>query len=126
MSSDANQPGQADLRTKPLYHTTFAFMPKPLDLKSSLNLPRTAFPMKAGLPQNEPRMLAEWEQGRLYDRIQSARAGAPSYVLHDGPPYPTARRNFAASAANSRCDMLTSTAAISSAWESSAAGSGPT
>ena len=34
-------------------------------------------------------MLAEWEQGRLYQRIQEARAGAPSYVLHDGPPYPT-------------------------------------
>ena len=64
-------------------------MPKPLDLKSTLNLPRTAFPMKANLPQNEPRMLAEWEQGRLYHRIQEARADAPTYVLHDGPPYPT-------------------------------------
>ena len=64
-------------------------MPKILDLKSTLNLPRTAFPMKAGLPQSEPRVLAEWEQGRLYQRIQEARAGAPSYVLHDGPPYPT-------------------------------------
>ena len=64
-------------------------MPKLLDLKSTLNLPRTAFPMKAGLPQNEPKMLAEWEQSRLYERIQQARAGAPSYILHDGPPYPT-------------------------------------
>src|SRR3990172_4662439 len=64
-------------------------MPKLLDLKTTLNLPRTAFPMKAGLPQNEPKMLAEWEQSRLYERIQQARAGAPSYILHDGPPYPT-------------------------------------
>jgi isoleucyl-tRNA synthetase len=64
-------------------------MPKPADLKSTLNLPRTAFPMKANLPQNEPRMLAEWEEGRLYHLIQQARVGAPSYVLHDGPPYPT-------------------------------------
>jgi isoleucyl-tRNA synthetase len=64
-------------------------MPKLLDLKNSLNLPRTAFPMKAGLPQNEPKMLAEWEQASLYARIQQARAGAPTYVLHDGPPYPT-------------------------------------
>ncbi len=63
--------------------------PKALDLKSTLNLPRTAFPMKANLPQNEPRVLAAWEQDRLYWRIQEARAGAPSYVLHDGPPYPT-------------------------------------
>ncbi len=65
------------------------FMPKTLNLKSTLNLPQTAFPMKANLPQNEPRMLAEWEESRLYHRIQQARAGAPSYILHDGPPYPT-------------------------------------
>jgi isoleucyl-tRNA synthetase len=64
-------------------------MSKPLDLKSTLNLPRTAFPMKAGLPQNEPKILAEWEATGLYQAIQKARAGAPTYVLHDGPPYPT-------------------------------------
>ncbi len=64
-------------------------MPKNFDLKSTLNLPRTAFPMKANLPQNEPKQLAEWEEKKLYHRIQQARAGAPTYVLHDGPPYPT-------------------------------------
>ncbi|HEX3372104.1 MAG TPA: class I tRNA ligase family protein, partial [Candidatus Acidoferrales bacterium] len=64
-------------------------MPKFEDLKSTLNLPRTAFPMKAGLPQNEPKQLAEWEEKKLYHRIQDSRAGAPTYVLHDGPPYPT-------------------------------------
>jgi isoleucyl-tRNA synthetase len=64
-------------------------MPKNFDLKGSLNLPRTAFPMKANLPQNEPKQLAEWEEKKLYHCIQQARAGAPSYVLHDGPPYPT-------------------------------------
>ncbi len=64
-------------------------MPKTLDLKSTLNLPRTAFPMKANLPQSEPRQLAEWEEKRLYQRVLEARAGAPPYVLHDGPPYPT-------------------------------------
>ena len=64
-------------------------MPKLLDLKSTLNLPKTAFPMKASLPQNEPRILAEWEQTSLYQRIQQARAEAPAYVLHDGPPYAT-------------------------------------
>ncbi len=64
-------------------------MPKILDLKSTLNLPRTAFPMKASLPQAEPRQLAEWDETRLYHRIQEARAGSPTYVLHDGPPYPT-------------------------------------
>jgi isoleucyl-tRNA synthetase len=64
-------------------------MPKIVDLKSTLNLPRTAFPMKAGLPLNEPKQLAAWEETKLYHRIQQARAGAPTYVLHDGPPYPT-------------------------------------
>src|SRR5712672_2543135 len=64
-------------------------MPKIVNLKSTLNLPRTAFPMKASLPQNEPKQLADWEEKKLYHRIQESRAGAPTYVLHDGPPYPT-------------------------------------
>src|SRR5437763_5996015 len=59
----------------------------PLDLKSTINLPKTSFPMKANLPQNEPKILARWEETRLYDRIREARKGAPLYVLHDGPPY---------------------------------------
>jgi len=64
-------------------------MTKPLDLKSTLNLPKTAFPMKANLPQAEPKMLADWEEQRIYHRIQEARKDAPPYVFHDGPPYPT-------------------------------------
>ncbi len=59
----------------------------PLDLKASINLPKTAFPMKANLPQNEPKMLARWEQTRIYERIREARKGSPTYILHDGPPY---------------------------------------
>src|ERR1700686_4031711 len=59
----------------------------PTDLKSTINLPKTAFPMKAGLPQNEPKLLARWEEQRIYDRIREVRKGAPTYVLHDGPPY---------------------------------------
>jgi len=59
----------------------------PLDLKKTINLPKTAFPMKANLPQNEPKTLERWEQMRIYDRIREARKGAPQYVLHDGPPY---------------------------------------
>ena len=43
--------------------------------------------MKANLPQNEPKMLARWEEARIYERIREARKGAPTYVLHDGPPY---------------------------------------
>ncbi len=56
-------------------------------LKSTLNLPQTSFPMKAGLPVNEPLRLKEWEEAGLYEQIRAARAGAPRYILHDGPPY---------------------------------------
>ena len=59
----------------------------PLELKSTINLPKTAFPMKANLPQNEPKTLARWEQQKLYDQIRQARKGSPVYILHDGPPY---------------------------------------
>jgi isoleucyl-tRNA synthetase len=59
----------------------------PFELKATINLPKTAFPMKANLPQNEPKILARWEQMRIYERIREARKGAPSYILHDGPPY---------------------------------------
>src|SRR5260370_18313891 len=59
----------------------------PLELKATINLPKAAFPMKANLPQNEPKMLERWEQMRIYERIRQARKDAPKYVLHDGPPY---------------------------------------
>src|SRR4051795_2224337 len=52
-----------------------------------MNLPKTSFSMKANLPQNEPKILAKWEEMRIYDEIRAARKGAPTYVLHDGPPY---------------------------------------
>jgi isoleucyl-tRNA synthetase len=59
----------------------------PLELKSTINLPKTDFPMKANLPQNEPRMLARWYEMGIYQRIREARAGAAVYAFHDGPPY---------------------------------------
>ena len=59
----------------------------PLDLKSTLNLPKTDFSMKANLPRNEPLMLDRWEKMRIYDRIREAHRGQPIYVMHDGPPY---------------------------------------
>ena len=62
-----------------------------MDYKSTLNLPKTDFPMKANLPQREPEMLAWWEQERLYEQIQEAGKGRPRYVLHDGPPYANGR-----------------------------------
>ncbi|MGA3349555.1 MAG: isoleucine--tRNA ligase [Candidatus Sulfotelmatobacter sp.] len=50
-------------------------------------MPKTAFPMKANLPQNEPKMLARWEEMGIYARIREARKGSPTFILHDGPPY---------------------------------------
>jgi isoleucyl-tRNA synthetase len=64
-------------------------MSEPLELKKTLNLPKTDFPMKASLPENEPKQLAAWQASRLYERILLARGGKPLFVLHDGPPYPT-------------------------------------
>ena len=56
-------------------------------LKATLNLPETAFAMKANLPQNEPARLAGWQEMDLYGEIRKARAGAAKFILHDGPPY---------------------------------------
>ena len=58
-----------------------------LDLKKTVNLPRTDFPMKADLPKNEPKILARWEESKLYEKIREVRAGRPQWILHDGPPY---------------------------------------
>jgi isoleucyl-tRNA synthetase len=62
-------------------------MPSAPELKATLTLPQTAFPMKANLPQNEPLRLARWASLRLYDELRKAGKGRPSYILHDGPPY---------------------------------------
>ncbi len=58
-----------------------------LDLKKTVHLPKTDFPMKANLPQAEPKMLARWKEEDIYSQIRESSAGRPTYVLHDGPPY---------------------------------------
>jgi len=62
-----------------------------LDLKQTVNLPKTTFPMKANLPQTEPKTLARWDGERLYHAIRASRQGRPMFVLHDGPPYANGR-----------------------------------
>jgi isoleucyl-tRNA synthetase len=57
------------------------------ELKDTLNLPKTDFPMKANLPQNEPKRLNFWKEIGIYERVREARKHAPKYLLHDGPPY---------------------------------------
>src|SRR2546425_6128351 len=58
-----------------------------MDYKATLNLPKTAFPMKANLPESEPKMLAWWEQFGMYKRLRQVAADRPLWILHDGPPY---------------------------------------
>jgi len=57
------------------------------DLKKTVHLPRTDFPMKANLGTLEPKLLAQWNETNLYQRIRDDRKGRPEYILHDGPPY---------------------------------------
>lgn len=57
------------------------------DYKSTLNLPATPFAMKANLANREPQTLKKWQDGKLYETIRKARAGAEKFILHDGPPY---------------------------------------
>ncbi len=57
------------------------------DYRSTVFLPKTDFPMKAGLPQKEPGILARWQETDLYRKLREARAGRDKFILHDGPPY---------------------------------------
>ena len=55
--------------------------------KSQINLPKTAFSMKANLPTREPEILDYWQKINLYDEIRNSSKGKEKFVLHDGPPY---------------------------------------
>ncbi|HLW91654.1 MAG TPA: isoleucine--tRNA ligase, partial [Roseiarcus sp.] len=61
--------------------------PKAKDYSQTLFLPKTDFPMRAGLPQKEPEILARWARDDLYARLRQAAKGREKFVLHDGPPY---------------------------------------
>ncbi len=58
-----------------------------VDYSSTLYLPQTEFPMRAGLPQKEPEMAAKWKSMELYKKLRASAAGREKFVLHDGPPY---------------------------------------
>src|SRR5687768_8295070 len=57
------------------------------DYRSTVFLPKTDFPMKAGLPQKEPGIAARWQAEKLYEQLRAARRGRPKFMYHDGPPY---------------------------------------
>ena len=57
------------------------------DYNSTLNLPKTDFPMRAGLPKSEPVTLQNWEDEKVYENLMKVNEGKPLFILHDGPPY---------------------------------------
>ncbi|MBD3734367.1 MAG: isoleucine--tRNA ligase [Sphingopyxis sp.] len=61
--------------------------PEARDYRDTVFLPKTDFPMKAGLPQKEPQILAKWTEGNLEGQIRESRKGRDQFILHDGPPY---------------------------------------
>ncbi len=65
-------------------------MNEPLELKKTVNLPKTDFAQKANLGQSEPSRLEKWKDAKLYEQIREARRGAEKFILHDGPPYANA------------------------------------
>src|SRR5918992_2028718 len=62
----------------------------PLELKKTVNLPKTGFAQKANLGQSEPARLKRWAEMGLYDLVRRAREGREKFILHDGPPYANA------------------------------------
>ena len=58
-----------------------------VDYNSTMNLPKTDFPMRGNLPQKEPEMIKRWQDQKLYKKLIEKNEGLPLYVLHDGPPY---------------------------------------
>ena len=61
--------------------------PQSVDYKDTINLPQTEFPMRAGLPDLEPKILDRWAQTKLWDRLRADSKGREKFILHDGPPY---------------------------------------
>ncbi len=57
------------------------------EYKATLHLPKTEFPMRAGLPKLEPKLLARWQEMDLFRRLREASKGRDKFILHDGPPY---------------------------------------
>ena len=65
-----------------------------MDFSKTLNLPKTAFPMKANLADAEPKRLEAWQSGHTYERMLELRKNAPAFILHDGPPYANGHIHF--------------------------------
>jgi isoleucyl-tRNA synthetase len=75
------------LQERPPAAKARGIMSEQRDYRSTVFLPKTSFPMKAGLPQKEPGILARWQETDLYGQIRASRKGREKFILHDGPPY---------------------------------------
>src|SRR5690625_2726136 len=71
------------------YHTKLKInrRKKSMDYKETLLIPKTKFPMRGNLPNNEPLRRKAWEEEKLYEKVQERTKGRPQYILHDGPPF---------------------------------------
>ena len=58
--------------------------------KDTLQLPKTAFSMKASLPTKEPQILEKWEKNKIFEKLRKKSKGKEKFILHDGPPMPMA------------------------------------
>ena len=58
-----------------------------MELKDTLLMPKTEFPMRGNLPNREPKMQEKWEEKNIYKKVQERTKGRPKFILHDGPPY---------------------------------------
>jgi isoleucyl-tRNA synthetase len=83
----ANRPALENALIVKKLHRQIAMTEPARDYSETLFLPKTDFPMRAGLPQKEPAILAHWQKLGLYDRLRAAARGRPKFILHDGPPY---------------------------------------
>src|SRR5665213_1955780 len=78
--------------------------PKKTDrYRETVFLPKTDFPMKAGLPQKEPEILKRWADMDLYKRLREQSKGREKFVLHDGPPYANGNIHIGHALAHGRC-----------------------
>ena len=84
-----------------------------MDYKETLNLPKTAFPMKASLAQREPKRLAQWEASGLYQKIRQQCADRDVYIMHDGPPYANAPIHLGTSLNKILKDIVTKSKTLS-------------
>src|SRR5436305_14786228 len=75
------------LLVRPFYGGAGSAGQYPVDLKETVNLPKTDFPMRASLAEREPVQVRNWLEGKVYERLVAQNEGRERFILHDGPPY---------------------------------------